>query len=185
MHRLDLGLYSHPKEFWGKWSLNPCQLQRKNPLYRKISPEEDQTRDAVDSEPKHYQRAIPAPHSYLKHLGLSHTPDCPCETDPQTPQHILRDGNGGKSKILKLLTKQTSFLVQPYVRLARITSQYFTSLFLPAVILLSSLHKTHVCVRHKAIFKQYASEPTRDTLHWYKMADVIAAGVHSVSNSRL
>ena len=24
MHRLDLGLYSHPKEFWGEWSLNPC-----------------------------------------------------------------------------------------------------------------------------------------------------------------
>ena len=26
-----------------------------------MSPEEDRTRDAVDSEPKHYQRAIPAP----------------------------------------------------------------------------------------------------------------------------
>ena len=24
VHRLDLGLYSHPKEFWGEWSLNPC-----------------------------------------------------------------------------------------------------------------------------------------------------------------
>ena len=24
MHRLDLSLYSHPKEFWGEWSLNPC-----------------------------------------------------------------------------------------------------------------------------------------------------------------
>ena len=23
MHRLDLGLYSHPF-FWGEWSLNPC-----------------------------------------------------------------------------------------------------------------------------------------------------------------
>ena len=23
MHRLDLGLYFHPKEFWGEWSLNP------------------------------------------------------------------------------------------------------------------------------------------------------------------
>ena len=30
-------------------------------LNRKISPEEDRTRDAVDSEPKHFQRAIPAP----------------------------------------------------------------------------------------------------------------------------
>ena len=61
VHRLDLGLYSHPKDFWGEWSLNPCQLQRKNPLFRKISREEGRTRDAVDSEPKHYQRAIPAP----------------------------------------------------------------------------------------------------------------------------
>ena len=26
-----------------------------------LSPEEDRTRDTVDSEPKHYQRAIPAP----------------------------------------------------------------------------------------------------------------------------
>ena len=24
MHKLDLGLYSHPKEFLGEWSLNPC-----------------------------------------------------------------------------------------------------------------------------------------------------------------
>ena len=24
VHRLDLGLYSHPKEFLGEWSLNPC-----------------------------------------------------------------------------------------------------------------------------------------------------------------
>ena len=61
VHRLDLGLYSHSKEFFGEWSLNPCWLQGKNPLYRKISPEEDRTRDAVDSEPKHYQRAIPDP----------------------------------------------------------------------------------------------------------------------------
>ena len=35
VHRLDLGLYSHPKEFWGEWSRNPCQPQGKNPLYRK------------------------------------------------------------------------------------------------------------------------------------------------------
>ena len=35
--------------------------REKNPLYRKMSPEEDRTRDGVDCEPKHYQRAIPAP----------------------------------------------------------------------------------------------------------------------------
>ena len=30
-----------------------------------MSQEEDRTRHAVDSEPKHYQRAIPAPDLYL------------------------------------------------------------------------------------------------------------------------
>ena len=34
--------------------------REKSPLPEN-SPEEDRTRDAVDSEPKHYQRAIPAP----------------------------------------------------------------------------------------------------------------------------
>ena len=24
VHSVDLGLYSHPKEFLGDWSLNPC-----------------------------------------------------------------------------------------------------------------------------------------------------------------
>ena len=43
---------------------------RENPLYRKISPEEDRTRDAVDSEPKHYQRAIPAPWRHSNHETL-------------------------------------------------------------------------------------------------------------------
>ena len=61
VHRLDLGLYSHLKEFFGEWSLNPCQLQGKNPLYRKMSPEEDRTRDAVDSETKHYQLSYSGP----------------------------------------------------------------------------------------------------------------------------
>ena len=28
----DLGLYSHPKEFWGEWSLNPCKPREKSPL---------------------------------------------------------------------------------------------------------------------------------------------------------
>ena len=34
--------------------------REKSPL-PKMSPEEDRTRDAVDSEPMHYQQAIPAP----------------------------------------------------------------------------------------------------------------------------
>ena len=60
VHRPDLGLYSHPKEFLEEWSLNPCKLQGKNPLYWKMSPE-DRTRDTVDSEPKHYQLSYSGP----------------------------------------------------------------------------------------------------------------------------
>ena len=35
VHRLDLGLYSHPKVFL-EWSQNPCWLQGKNPLYWRL-----------------------------------------------------------------------------------------------------------------------------------------------------
>ena len=35
-----------------------------------MSPEEDRTRDAVDSKPKHYQWAIPAPHVPSSGLGI-------------------------------------------------------------------------------------------------------------------
>ena len=41
-------------------------LQGKNSLYRKMSPEEDRTRDAVDSEPKHYQLSYSGPLNILK-----------------------------------------------------------------------------------------------------------------------
>ena len=39
----------------------PMLTPREKTLYRKVSPEEVRARDTVDSEPKHYQRAIPAP----------------------------------------------------------------------------------------------------------------------------
>ena len=85
----------------------------------------------------------------------------------------------------EVLTKQTIFLVQPYARFARIALQKFASQFSPATISLESLHKTHVCVRHQAIFKRYASEPIHDKLNRDKMADMIAAGADDVSNPRL
>ena len=37
--------------------------REKSPL-RKMSPEEDRTRDAVDSEPKHYQLSYSGPRSH-------------------------------------------------------------------------------------------------------------------------
>ena len=39
----------------GGMEFEPMLTPRENPLYRKISLEEDRTRDVVDSEPKHYQ----------------------------------------------------------------------------------------------------------------------------------
>ena len=47
VHRLDLGLYSHPKEFIGEWSSEPMLSPKdKSPLQakkKKKSPEEDRT----------------------------------------------------------------------------------------------------------------------------------------------
>ena len=40
---------------FGGMEFEPMLTPWKNPLYRKMSPEEDRTRDTVDSEPKHYQ----------------------------------------------------------------------------------------------------------------------------------
>ena len=84
----------------------------------------------------------------------------------------------------EFLTKQMSFPVQPNVRLARIVLQNSTSLF-SACHNTASLHETHVRARHQAIFKRYASEPDQDKLNRDKMADMIAAGAHGASNSRL
>ena len=66
VHRLDLGLHSHSKKFWGNGARAHVNSEGKNPLYRKkkISPEEDGNHDAASSrtaKPAHYERAIPAP----------------------------------------------------------------------------------------------------------------------------
>ena len=59
MHRLDLGLYSHPKEFFflggggGGMEFEPMLTPREKSPLPKMSPEEDRTCDAMDSEPKH------------------------------------------------------------------------------------------------------------------------------------
>ena len=85
----------------------------------------------------------------------------------------------------ELLTKQSSFLMQPYARLARTALQIFTSQFSPATISLASIHETHVSARQWASLKRCASEPTQDKLNQDKMAGMIAAGAQGVSNSRL
>ena len=40
VHRLDLGLYSHPKEFWGERVRTHANSKGKSPLPVKFSPEE-------------------------------------------------------------------------------------------------------------------------------------------------
>ena len=64
MHRLYLGLYSHPKEFGGNGvRTHVHSTGKKSPLPGKFSSEEDQTHDDVSSRtasPTHYQRAIPS-----------------------------------------------------------------------------------------------------------------------------
>ena len=58
MHRLDLSLYSHPKEFWGMESEPMLTPSEKSPLSEKFSSKEDQTNDAASSGtvgPTHYQ----------------------------------------------------------------------------------------------------------------------------------
>ena len=62
MHRLDLGLCSHPKEFGGMESKPMLTPREESALPIKYSAEEDRTRDAASSRkasPTHYQRAIP------------------------------------------------------------------------------------------------------------------------------
>ena len=62
MHRLELGLYSHPKVFWGNVVRTHVNSKGKIPSTRKqFSPEEDQTNDAASSRTAsltHYKRAM-------------------------------------------------------------------------------------------------------------------------------
>ena len=58
MHRLDLGLYSHPKNCEGNRVRTQVKSKGKIPSTGKISPEADRTHDAVSSRtaiPTHYQ----------------------------------------------------------------------------------------------------------------------------------
>ena len=64
VHRLDLGLYSHPKEVWGIESEPMLTPREKSPLPEKFPSKEDRIHDAASSRtasPTHDQRAIPAP----------------------------------------------------------------------------------------------------------------------------
>ena len=72
VHRLDLGLYSHPKEFLRNGVRNHVNSKLKIPSTGNFSSEKDGSHDAASSRtasPTHYQRTIqpppplpPAPH---------------------------------------------------------------------------------------------------------------------------
>ena len=62
VHRLDLGLYSHPKEFKGNRARNHINSKEKIPSNR--GSEEDQTHDAAShrtASPTHYQLSYSGP----------------------------------------------------------------------------------------------------------------------------
>ena len=64
VHRQDLGLYSHLKEFWWNGVRTHANSKEKSCLPENISSEEDRTHNTASSRtvsPTHYQRAIPAP----------------------------------------------------------------------------------------------------------------------------
>ena len=56
-HKLDLGLYSHPKEFRGNGVRTHVNSRKKISTGKQFSPHEDRTHDAAS---KHYQRVTPA-----------------------------------------------------------------------------------------------------------------------------
>ena len=64
VHRIDLGLYSHPKEFWGNGVRIHVNSKGTSPLSGKFSSEEDRTHDAASSStasPAHYQTSYSGP----------------------------------------------------------------------------------------------------------------------------
>ena len=66
VHRQDLGLYSHLKEFWGNGVRAHVNSKRKSPTPEQFSSdsEEDRTCNAASQRtvsPTHYQQAIPFP----------------------------------------------------------------------------------------------------------------------------
>ena len=67
VHRLDLSLYSHPKEFWGNGVRTHVNSMGKISSTRKISPKniENRTWHQAGQGDQHYQHAIP---SRLKHV---------------------------------------------------------------------------------------------------------------------
>ena len=66
VHRLDLGLYSHLKEFWGNGVKTHVSSKGKIPFTGRNFPQKDQTHNAASSRtvsPTHYQQAVLAPRS--------------------------------------------------------------------------------------------------------------------------
>ena len=67
VHRLDLGLYSHPKEFWGNGVWTHVNSKGKIPSTGKCPQRSIEPRDTVAASPSTTNWAIPAPlaHSVL------------------------------------------------------------------------------------------------------------------------
>ena len=74
VHRQELGLFSHLKEFWGNGVRAHVNSKGKIPSTgKRFSSEEDRTHDAVSSRtasPTHYQLSYSGPGGLLDWLGL-------------------------------------------------------------------------------------------------------------------
>ena len=79
--RLDLGLYSHPKEFWGNGIRNHAKSQGKNPLYWKTSPQkriEPMTLHHAGQWAQHTTNELFWPVAAMQMLTLLWTPKWTC-----------------------------------------------------------------------------------------------------------
>ena len=82
VHRLDLGLCSHPKEFFKEWNQNQCYPQGKNLLYRRL--EGGSTYDCASrrtANPTYYRRSYSGPFC----RGQEHTQTCARLPPPPPP----------------------------------------------------------------------------------------------------
>ena len=58
VHRLDLGLYSHRREFWGLESEPMLTPREKSPLWETFCAEEDQTHDSASSRARMHHKVV-------------------------------------------------------------------------------------------------------------------------------
>ena len=92
VHRLNLSLCSHPKEFFGEWSQNPCgcKWRHKHPWYNKADPYYLLTRREQVTVFRLRTGHNRLNYHLYSNLRIGHTEQCPCNTGSQTTEHLLQ-----------------------------------------------------------------------------------------------